>query len=192
MHIGNKLIILSLSSALLFTSSFSKEIQIEQELKQDAKKAIKTVAGALQTALMQKIKEGGFTNASTFCSTNATSLAKGASKSLKEGIKLKRITDKPRNEMSQASAEDLVVFEEIKTKIANNQEVGMIVKQKSDNHYQVYKAIKIQKPCLNCHGDEKTRNKEAYEIISKKYPNDKAINYKLGDFRGVFLVDIVK
>lgn len=184
----NKKLLISLSTLLLLSTANANEA----ELKEEASKAIKTVAGALQTTLMKKIKEEGFPKAALFCSTNATALAKEASKNLDKTIKLKRITDKPRNEKAQATKEQLAVFEEIKTKLAKGQKVEMLVKEISSNHYQVYKPIKIKKPCLNCHGDEATRNKQAYEAISKNYPNDKAIGYKLGDFRGAFLVDIIR
>lgn len=193
-----KILFASICTGLLFTACSNKaeveplDIKTEQELKQEAMKAIKKVAGSLQNTLNIKIKEGGITNAATFCSTHATSLSKEVSKTLDKGVKLKRITDKPRNSMSQADAEQLKVFEEIKTKISNGEKVDMLVKQKSKNHYQVYKPIMMAANCLNCHGSDEKRNPQAYEIISKKYPNDKAINYKSGDFRGAFLVDIIK
>ena len=193
------LLLSSLSIALLFTacSNNQPEVQpldkkIEQEMKIKAKKAIKTVAGALQNTLNAKVKEGGLSNAATFCATHATSLSKEVSKTLDDGVKLKRITDKPRNSNSQANEEQLNIFNEIKTKLANGEKVDMLVKQKSTNHYQVYKPIMMSGKCLNCHGNGEKRNPEAYNIISKKYPNDKAINYKVGDFRGAFLVDIIK
>lgn len=192
------LIVSSLSVTLLFTAcSYNQaavkplDTKTKQEMQLKAMKAIKTVAGSLKSTLNTKVKEGGLAHAATFCSTNASSLAKEVSKTLDEGIKLKRITDKPRNLNSQASKEQLLVFDEIKSKLQNGEKIDMLVKQKSSNHYQVYKPILVSSKCLNCHGNNQKRNPEAYEIISKKYPNDKAIDYKSGDFRGAFLVDII-
>ena len=162
----------------------------EQEAKQIAMESIKTVGGKLKHTLMTKAKEGGLSNAATFCSTEASNVAKEASKSLPKGVSVKRITDKPRNKMNQATPEQLKVFNEIKANMKPNEKPQMVVKKISDNHYQVYKPLKVGKKCLNCHGGDDVRNKDAYNIIGKKYPNDKAIGYKLGDFRGAFLVDI--
>ncbi len=199
MQTKNKLITFSLATMVLFSAcatnqsqEVAKNTNSEQEIKLEAMKAIKTVAGALQTALNTKVKEGGLTNAVSFCSTNATALAKEVSKTLDEGVTLRRITDKPRNINNKANEEQLEVFKELKAKLANGEKVDMIVKQKSSNHYQVYKPIKVSGKCLNCHGTEKKRSAEAYSIISKKYPDDKAIDYKLDDFRGAFLVNIIK
>jgi hypothetical protein len=196
----NKLVITStITATILFTACSATKSQINtpkednyKEIKLEAKKAILTVGGTLKKTLGQKAKEGGIPKAAEFCSTNATILTKELSKTLPEGVKLKRITDKPRNSINQANAEQLEVFNKIKTKIAKGEKVDMLVEQKSKNHYQVYKPIMIKAKCLNCHGDKNKRNPKGYDIISKKYPNDKAINYKLNDFRGTFLVDIIK
>lgn len=197
MQIKNKLIILTLSSAFLLTACVNNQpkttsIKDEQEIKLKAMKAIKTVGGAFQKTLNHKVKEGGLTNAANFCSTNATDLEKKVSKTLDSGVTVKRITAKPRNIKNSANVEQLVVLEELKTKLSNGEKVDMLVKQKSSNHYQVYKPIVMAGKCLNCHGDDTKRNSEAYNIISKKYPNDKAIDYSVGDLRGAFLVDIIK
>ena len=194
-----KLILTTISAALLFsacsstqTQNTSKKMVTEQELKLQAKKAIKTVGGAFMQTLGAKVQEGGLTNAATFCSNHTKDLYDSVSKNLDEGVSVRRITDKPRNQQNMANKEQLAVLEEIKTKIKSGQKVDMLVKQKSSKHYQVYKPIVMAGKCLNCHGDKNTRDKEAYEVISKKYPNDKAVDYNFGDFRGAFLVDIIK
>ena len=184
--------------ALLLTACSStqdkvstKSLSKEQEVKKEAMIAIKKVATSFQMTLNQKAKEGGLSNAAKFCSTNANTLAKQVSKTLKDGVTLRRITDKPRNIGNRASDEELLVLNEIKTKLQNGQKVDMIVKQKAPNRYEVYKPIMIAKKCLNCHGNETSRNQEAYSIIAKKYPHDQAINYKVNDFRGAFLVTVI-
>ncbi|MBN2825007.1 MAG: DUF3365 domain-containing protein, partial [Campylobacterales bacterium] len=60
----------------------------------------------------------------------------------------------------------------------------------SKNHYKVYQPIYMMKMCLSCHGDNATRDKQADAIIQAKYTSDKAVGYKEGDFRGVFVADI--
>ena len=197
MQMKNRLIIFTILSAVFLTSCSNNQAQIislekKQEVKIEAIKAIKTVGGAFQNTLNHKVKEGGLTNAANFCSTNASDLEKKVSKTLSDGVTVRRITNKPRNIKNKASSEEEIVLDEIKSKLLNGEKVDMLVKQKSANGYQVYKPIKMSAKCLNCHGNVSKRNSEAYEIISNKYPNDKAINYDLGDFRGAFLVEISK
>lgn len=179
------MLLLLLSSTTLFAMS-------DQEIKQIAMNAIKTVGGKLKHTLTQTVKESGMTGAAAFCSTDAKNVAKEAAKTLPKGVSVKRITDKPRNEANQATADQLKVLTQIKSEMAKGKKPGMVIKELSSNHYQVYKPIVIGKKCLNCHGTAGVRNKEAYKIIAKKYPNDKAIGYKVGELRGAFLVDIIK
>jgi hypothetical protein len=43
--------------------------------------------------------------------------------------------------------------------------------------------------CLNCHGNaEKDIATKTLEVIMQKYPNDLAIGYKEGDFRGLWKI----
>lgn len=190
-----KLITLSMGAVLVFSAcsnnqptKSSKNTFEEKQIKQEALNAIKVVGGAFQKTLSSKMCEGGLPNAATFCSIHSESLAKEVFKTLPLGVSLKRITDKPRNPNNKATAEESLVLNELE----NKESTDILVKQISSNHYQVYKAIKVDGVCLMCHGNKEIRDKESYEIISSKYPEDKAIDYNLGDFRGAFLVDIRK
>ena len=163
-----------------------------QEAKKIAIDAIKTVGGTLQHTLKTKVKQEGFASAADFCSLEASSLTQKSIATLPKGVSVKRVTKKPRNEKNLANEMQTKVLEEIETKMKSGTTPKLIIKKITTNHYQVYKPLIISKACLNCHGDNTTRNKDAYTIIAKHYPNDKAINYKLGELRGAFLVDIIK
>jgi len=57
--------------------------------------------------------------------------------------------------------------------------------------YRYYFPLKVLKLCLTCHGTPgKDIKPEVYEAIKRKYPEDKAIGYREGDFRGVVRVEI--
>jgi len=191
----NRILILSLISAtLLFNGcanngTLSKNDK-EKEIMLKAKKAIKLVGGTLKKTMISKMKEGGPVKAADFCSKEATNLAKNVSKKLPKGIKIKRITSKPRNSNNMATKEELLVLQELETKMKRGNMPKMLVKKISDSHYQVYKPLKIKEKCLICHGSKDTRDEDAYKIIYSKYHNDKAINYNVGDLRGAFLIDI--
>lgn len=171
--------------------SFLKAEELtEMEVKKIAKGAIGNIGGKLKHTLMQKVKKDGFASAADFCSTEAGNLAKEATKSLPSGVTVKRITNNPRNILNKASNEDSKILSLMNTNVKEGKTSSMVIKKIATNHYKVYKPIVMGGKCLNCHGDSNTRNKEAYNIIKQKYPNDKAIGYKKGDFRGAFLVEI--
>jgi hypothetical protein len=58
----------------------------------------------------------------------------------------------------------------------------------SKNRYGYIKPIFVQPICLNCHGRAVTP--EVQEAIRVAYPNDKALNFDLGDFRGVLWLEM--
>jgi len=187
-----KLLAISLLSITISCQVNAKENYTDQEIKQIAKKAIQTVGGKLKHTLGQKVKKSGFENAAIFCSKEAMSLIKEASSTLPKGVSIKRITNKPRNQKNQAIKEQILVLEELENKQKLGKMPKMLVKKISKSHFQVYKPLVIGNKCLSCHGDNSTLNQDAYKVISKNYPNDKATDYKLGQLRGAFLVDIIK
>lgn len=200
MKLKNILSISAVTAALLITgcssvqtpSSDKNDFALQQEVKLQAKEAIMTVGGSLKKNMVSKMKEGGASNAALFCSDSASEVAKEAAKTLPKGVSVKRITAKPRNINNKATKEQLEVLNQLESMMKDGNMPEMMVKKISSSHYQVYKPVKVDGKCLTCHGSEKMRNKEAYDIIASKYPSDKAVDYNAGDFRGAFLVDIIK
>ena len=186
--------ILSITSTIVLLSSTLMASNISKEEKQmiagEAKQAIKTIGGGLLKEVKKNMKEGGPVGAAVFCAHNATQLTQKLSKNLNEGVTVRRITNKPRNTNNVAKND----FEQsvLDMMEKDDRKKHPVIKKLSENHYQVYKPIRMKDKCLLCHGDNNTRNKEAYKEILSKYPNDKATGYQLGEFRGAFLVDIVK
>ena len=55
---------------------------------------------------------------------------------------------------------------------------------------RVYKPLYTMGVCLKCHGEN--ISKDIKKELVKNYPNDKAINFKLGSLRGVIVSEIKK
>jgi len=53
-----------------------------------------------------------------------------------------------------------------------------------------YKPIMLQPICLNCHGPEEQLLPELKTTLDELYPEDQARNFKVGDLRGVFRVEM--
>ena len=60
----------------------------------------------------------------------------------------------------------------------------------TENEVLFYKSIRLGMPaCLKCHGKPETDiNSETLTVLKDKYPNDLAINYSIGDFRGAWKI----
>ncbi len=163
-----------------------------KEVKKKAKSAIMKVGGTLKKNLKKTMGAKGVVEAAKFCSLSAVPLAKKVSATLPEGVTVKRITLKPRNINNKANDEEMAVINELELSKKNGNMPKMVVKKLSSNHYQVYKPIVMGGVCLLCHGTSSVRDAGAYKEILKHYPKDEAVDYKMGDLRGAFLVNITK
>jgi len=181
-------------SMILVATTTLLSAATDKEIKQEAKAAIMKMGKRLKTHMKQNMKAGGPLQAAKFCSQEASSLVAKVNESYKKGVSVKRVSLKYRNPSAQPTVDEAKVLEQIQADVKSGKKVPkMIVRKLANNSYKVYKPLFIEKGiCLTCHGDAQTRDPEAYKLIKAKYPNDKAINYKQGDFRGVFVVTIVK
>ena len=181
-------------SMMLVASATLLSAATNKEIKQEAKAAMMKMGKTLKTHMKQNMKAGGPIQAAKFCSEDASKLVAQVNKSYKKGVSARRISLKYRNPEDKPTADEAKVLEEIQADVKAGKKVPkMIVKEISKNSYKVYKPLFINKGvCLTCHGDAQTRDAQAYKLIKAKYPNDKAVGYKKGDFRGAFVVTIVK
>ncbi len=181
------------SIIVLFLLSLSLQAASDKEIKMEAKKAIMKLGKTLKGEVVKHMKTQGAQSAAYFCSKSATTLTKKINSTYPKGISVKRISLKTRNKDNYpASKDEIEMLKKLEQKVTNKEKLPKLIVEKiSSNHYKVYKPILVGKKCVICHGDAKHRNKEAYKTIKEKYPNDKAIGYKVGDFRGAFVADIV-
>ena len=177
-----------LLGSTLLNATTNKDIKLE------AKTALMKMGGALKSNMKKNMKQGGALQAAKFCSKEAVNIEKKINSNYKKGISVKRVSLKLRNPNNKPSADELLVLKNIQNDVDAHKTIPkMTVKKISKKEYKVYKPIFIKKNiCLSCHGIEKARHKEAYKVIKEKYPKDKAIDYKLNDFRGAFVIEIKK
>ena len=179
---------LLVSSLVVLSATTNKEIKME------AKQALMKMGGALKSNMKKNMKEGGPVQAAHFCSDEAVNIEKEVNKTYRDGVSVKRISLKYRNEDNAPNADEAVVLKELQaTMDAHKPLPKLLVKKVGENKYKVYKPLVIKKDvCLACHGILPVRSEEAYKIIKSKYPHDKAIDYKKGDLRGAFVVEMTK
>ncbi len=182
-----------LLSALLLSSTLLHASH-EAEIKQEAKDAILKLKSTLQTRLKANLQKGGVLQAAAFCSRKAQSITHEVNVSFAKETRVHRTSLHYRNSENSPKSDERIVLEQMQKDFdAGKKLPQLLVKQTNENTYKVYKPIFINKGvCLKCHGDITHRDASAYKTILKNYPQDKAINYKMGDLRGAFVVKIVQ
>jgi len=179
--------------ATIILGSLTLSANTTKEIKIEAKTAIMKMGKTLKMNMKKSMKKGGVIGAFNFCTLSASQIEFDINKTYKDGVSVKRVTLKPRNPNNMASSDEKAVLNTFEKLQKEGKALPkMIVKEISKNHYKVYKPMVMGAVCLKCHGNLKTMNKEVVSLIKKYYPNDKAIDYKKGDFRGAFVADIIK
>lgn len=165
----------------------SKELSLSE--KEDYLALGDSISNNAQMVLLsnvgKQIQENGVVEAVDFCSEKAIFLTDSLSN---KSIKIQRLSDKNRNPINALKSEiDKKAWNELQKNPDNQQ----LVLQENNTVYY-YKSISIGMPtCLMCHGNKQTDiSAETLEIINLKYPQDQAIGYKMGDFRGMWKIQL--
>jgi hypothetical protein len=187
MKLKSTALLLSMMSSLLCADTIKEKTL--QSVLDDANMATKTLLLTLQSHMQEHMKKGGVMDALDFCSTQAYALTDEVNSKLPNGISTKRVSLKTRNPVNEAQSDEIKVLKDLES----TKELPAYLLEKIDEHtYKFYKPLVIDKPiCLKCHGDIST-DKKLETAIKEKYPNDKALNYKMGDLRGAVVVTIKK
>lgn len=140
--------------------------------------------------LMGTIQKKGVLEALEFCNVKAYPLTD--SMAVVHNAKIKRVTDKPRNQNNLANSFELNTIETFKNQLSNNLEIEPIVAEK-ENQVYVYYPIITNDMCLKCHGTpNQTVAKKTINKLQQLYPNDKALGYNINEIRGIWSINFDK
>lgn len=163
-----------------------KDVKYIEEGLQFAMQTQKVLAGNL----MNEIKTNGTVQAVTFCSAKAYPLTDSMGIAL--NAQLKRVSDQARNLNNKANQEELAYIAKSKELLAK----GEMLKPKMtevNGRMVGYYPILTNQVCLQCHGSQgKEMTTETHSRIADLYPNDQAIDYKINELRGIWVVEMDK
>lgn len=168
----------------------------EEEAKhytEQGKKIAEASFKKLSSQLKQAMKSGGVESAIVFCNSAAIPLTNILS--TEHGATIKRTSLKLRNPDNAPDSLEKVMLNMylIMSRMRNPIMVPKIL-EKNEEEIQFYAPIMIgSEACLKCHGViGKTLEASSYASIIKHYPKDNAINYRMGEFRGMWSITLKK
>lgn len=177
------LAVILLGTSLMGTS-FNDETALQ--IGENSSTALVQKLGSEVKAIMQK---DGPVEAVNFCSKNAILLTHAVSKS--HGVKMKRVTLQQRNPLNHPTPDEIEIMNAWIGAMAKAQQPHAVL-TKTSAGFTYYKPLVINNDvCLKCHGavDYSTPLGQA---LKASYPADSATGYKMGDLRGMIVVDIPK
>jgi len=149
---------------------------------------IQQFGGALKFELKKALGEGGHEYAIETCAKKAPEIAAASSR---EGmVSIKRVSDRFRNGENEANDQELETLRFFEDLPRGSELIRGFWEDREDGQWYVYhKAIKMELVCMRCHGAPGNLAPGVEETLAGMYPDDKAVGYKPGDIRGLFVVD---
>lgn len=148
----------------------------------------------LKSQLQQAIQDSGTAYAIKFCNNTALPLTKKVQYQQPDGVSIKRTSSRYRN----ASNAPDPLEEEVLATLAEVYESGetpsehvmRTTREDGKWTYHYFKPMVVAELCTNCHGVRAAMDSAVVDILDKRYPDDRAVGYAPGDFRGVIHVAI--
>lgn len=173
-------------SALFLTGCQNQPQKSDQELIEQGN----TISGKLGTSLMAElttvIQQEGITEAVNYCSIEALPITQKIAK--EEQVELSRVSHRNRNPLNDANGDELKLIEKYIQQQKNGEPLSPVIIAKNKQKI-FYSPILLGAPlCLNCHGKPEDFAPDLRLAINQKYPQDKAVNFELGEVRGMFKI----
>lgn len=140
----------------------------------------------LKNKLLSAMNEGGPVSAIRYCSKDATLLGHD---SLSVGWSIRRVTERYRNPDNRADTAEQALLARFADAANFVPYLSWWTEEDSMRTFHFYEPIRTNQFCLNCHGDVQTLSPGVFEALKKSYPTDRAIGYKAGQLRGLFVVE---
>lgn len=188
-------LVLLLGLALLLgTACTQNPLSFEQEdqIKIIGSKAASALTKNLKAHLAEALAAGNTAEAFEFCAAGALDLTQETVQDLPEGLMIKRTTMRPRNPENAPDKyeNDALAYFEAQIIKTGTPPENYIQYVKDESEFRYYQPIVINELCLKCHGEPDKIGEGVRHFLSENYPQDSAIGYKIGDFRGVVRISI--
>jgi len=174
--------------------TYQEEVKDHTDNKKDLTPLEQGLNFAMQTQkvlaknLINEINTQGTVHAFTFCS--AKSIALTDSMALALNIQIKRVSDKPRNPNNKANEQESTYITKSKEFLAKGEKIKPEMTENNGKMVGYY-PIMTNQVCMQCHGNHDTEVlSETHLQINKLYPNDKGIDYKINELRGIWVVEM--
>lgn len=142
--------------------------------------------GVLSGELRAAMQRGGVSEAAQYCQLAALPIVDSLSEL--HHATIRRTSFKIRNPKDAPTAQESEMLAYYQEKIDQDEGLQPEVRREG-GQVHFYAPIMTQELCLRCHGKVgETLKEEDYALIRELYPQDEAIGYQAGDWRGMWSI----
>lgn len=188
--IKNFVFLLALS--IIITSCQTEpQTPVSEEDQAELRQATGNFMQSLRQVLIKEIQNNGPYAAVAVCADTAQTLTQTFG--TEQGLEVRRVSFSTRNEKNYPDEFEIPVLEKFEKdfsegKLNESSEHFMIVQRNGEKYIHFMKPIILQGECVTCHGSEEQIPPDVQMIINRRYPNDKATGFAIGDLRGAVSV----
>ncbi len=153
-----------------------------------AAKAAGQLGQEMRKKLIESMQKNGLAGAIDICAKDAPAISARIENEL--GVTIKRTSLKYRNPQNAPDAAEKQVLEVLTAAHSAGEKLPQGVTAFPKDRNRFYKAITMEQTCLKCHGDSTTMSEAVRKELAVTYPEDNAVGYKEGDFRGIISVTV--
>jgi hypothetical protein len=172
---------------ILGTATVSSVVEMGRE-QTVAKKAVHQLNLGLHQKLTETIRKEGAAGAVDVCAKDAPEIIARIEREL--GVTVKRTSLKLRNPQNTPDPAEAELLEALAASDLAGESLPQGVATFPNDSRRFYKVIKMERICLQCHGQLNAMSKAVREELSASYPEDKAVGYEEGEFRGIISVTV--
>jgi len=157
----------------------------------EAKKISVQLVDEVRGLLLREIEKGGFPSAVRVCSEIAQEMTqKFAAETGHHARRVSLRYRNPKNAPDDYERTKLEEFDRLNREKKLSNEYFEVVKEEGKEYLRYFRPLITAPLCITCHGPEENIPSEVKSILSKKYPEDRATGFLVGDLRGAISVRI--
>lgn len=151
--------------------------------------AARELGAKLINRLQAKLAEEGPAGAVEFCSVEGLPLTAEVSREI--GFDVKRTSSRIRNPANSPDSLERAALDHFEERAGPGDSLpSAFVQRTPAGDYRHYQPLRVQPFCLQCHGSPEELGAGVAEILEERYPEDVAMGYSAGDFRGLIRVSV--
>jgi hypothetical protein len=110
-----------------------------------------------------------------------------------DGVYVRRVSERLRNPRNAPDAQEEAALREMRRLDAEGSlppELLRVISRGDEQWLHLVRPIRVQQPCLTCHGPVEAIPGDVRQILAERYPDDQATGYAAGDLRGAVSVRV--